>query len=272
MKIYAVRDETEKEPRKDLAYLFYYEVEKCFYVELPEDADQWETPLLLSSFARRGIRTVGAYYSMLWVRQRIIPTDRQNLGQILRENGLEEYDEHALLALAEGRCAQDNYYLAEIRETELPKSFEERYRKRIEDVIPTENGQLMVFFRDCSVKKCDIGELTGNDRRFSAILSRRELFESVKVAVGGYEISWGENLTIADYTLYDGGREYGFKRDDFERFVVDGLVNTSGAAGILNCSRQYINDLIDEGRLHVVRQDSRNTLFWKSEVMKCKWK
>lgn len=272
MKIYAVRDEAEREPRKDLAYLIYYESEKCFYVELPEDADKWETPLLLSSFAERGIRTVGAYYSMLWVRQRVIPPDRQNLGQILKENGLEEYDEHALLALAGGRCAQDSYYLTEIREDELPKSFAYRYRKRIEDVIPKENGELLVFFRDGSVKRCDMGELTGDDRRFSAIRNRWELFGAVRVAVGGYELSWGENLTVADFVLYDRGKEYDFKLDDFERFAAHCLVNTSGAAQILNCSRQYVNELISEGRLRVVRQDSRNKLFLKSEVMKCRWK
>ena len=217
MKIYAVRDEAEREPRKDLAYLIYYESEKCFYVELPEDADKWETPLLLSSFAERGIRTVGAYYSMLWVRQRVIAPDRQNL-------------------------------------------------------IPKEKGELLVFFRDGSVKRCDMGELTGDDRRFSAIRNRWELFGAVRVAVGGYELSWGENLTVADFVLYDRGKEYNFKLDDFERFAAHCLVNTSGAAQILNCSRQYVNDLISEGRLRVVRRDSRNKLFLKSEVMKCRWK
>ncbi|HBA49567.1 MAG TPA: hypothetical protein DCZ91_17585 [Lachnospiraceae bacterium] len=272
MKIYAVRDEEEKEPRKDLAYLIYYEKEKCFYVELPEDADKWETPLLLSSFAERGIRTVGAYYSMLWVRQRIIPTDRQNLGQILKENGLEEYDEHTFLVLAEGRCAQDSYYLKEIPERELPESFADRYRKRIEDVLPRENGQLLVFFRDDSVRRCDIGALTGGDRRFRAILDRKELFHSVKVSVGGYEVSWGENLTISDFALYDSGKKDCFQADDFVQFAEQCLVNTSGAAEILNCSRQYINELVCEGRLHVVRQDSRNRLFMRSEVMKCRWR
>lgn len=272
MKIYAVRDEAEKEPRKDLAYLIYYENEKCFYTELPEDADQWETPLLLASFAKRGILTVGAYYSMLWVRQRIIPTDRQNLGQILKENGLDEYDEHTFLTLAEGRCAQDSYFLTEIQEKELPESFEARYRKRIEDVTPIEDGWLLVFFRDGCVKRCDVRALTEGDRRFMAILNQKALFDAVKVSVGGYEISWGENLTIADFRLYDGGMQSGFTLGDFEHFARNSLVNTSGAARICNCSRQNIDGLVSGGRLHVVRQDSRNRLFLKSEVMKCKWK
>lgn len=51
--------------------------------------------------------TVNAYWSKVWVQQRIAPTDRQNLGQILKDNGLDEYDEFQLLMLANGRCVQD---------------------------------------------------------------------------------------------------------------------------------------------------------------------
>ena len=47
MKIFVIRDETDN-ARKDLAYLLYYETDKRFYIELPEDADPWETPLLLA--------------------------------------------------------------------------------------------------------------------------------------------------------------------------------------------------------------------------------
>ena len=49
MKIFAVRDE-DNTTNKAVAYLFYYEKEKRFYIELPEEADPWETPLILSSF------------------------------------------------------------------------------------------------------------------------------------------------------------------------------------------------------------------------------
>lgn len=107
MKIFAIRDESA-EVQKDLAYLLYYEIEKRFYIELPDDADPWETPLLLDSFAKRGEKTVNSYWSRIWVQQRIVPTDRQNLGEILRDNGLKEYDEFELLMLATGRCAQDD--------------------------------------------------------------------------------------------------------------------------------------------------------------------
>ena len=52
MKIFAIRDESA-DVQKDLAYLLYYELEKRFYIELPEGADPWETPLLLDSFVNK---------------------------------------------------------------------------------------------------------------------------------------------------------------------------------------------------------------------------
>ena len=98
MRIFAIKDESL--PRDIiLGYLIYYELSKSFYIELPEDADPWETPLLLSSFVRQGRHSVSSYWSRLWVQQRIIPQDRQNIGQVLKENGLKEYDEFQLLML-----------------------------------------------------------------------------------------------------------------------------------------------------------------------------
>ena len=87
MKIFAIRDESTQE-QKDLAYLLYYKQEKQFYIELPENADAWETPLLLDSFVKRRETTVNSYWSKIWVQQRIVPIDRQNIGEILRDNHL----------------------------------------------------------------------------------------------------------------------------------------------------------------------------------------
>ena len=78
MRIFAIRDE-ELPKDETLAYLLYYEQAKCFYIELPDDADPWTTPLLLSSFLKRGEYTINAHWSRMWVQQRIIPSNRQNL-------------------------------------------------------------------------------------------------------------------------------------------------------------------------------------------------
>ena len=180
MKIFAIRDETMSE-QVDLAYLLYYESEKRFYIELPENADPLETPLILSSFVKRGEKTVNSYWSKLWVQQRIVPTDRQNLGQILKDNHLKEYDEFELLMLAKGRCAQDDYYLAPIEEDQLPKEILQRFQRRIEDVVPLDDYCLLVFFRDGSVRKCNLKDHFQKTKAFQILLNREEYFNSYKV-------------------------------------------------------------------------------------------
>lgn len=271
MKVFAIRDE-EEYGSKDLAYLIYYESDKRFYIELPEDADPWETPLLLSSFVKKGEKTVNAYWSKVWVQQRIVPTDRQNLGQILKENALSEYDEFELLMLADGRCAQDSYYLVPINETIVMQRFSDRYEKKVEDVIPLKNRGLLVFFRNGRVKRCNIDEMKKEDRFFIPVLASEETFQKVAIQTGGYGVSWGENAVIADSVLYDSGKDVPLSMDDFISFLSNRVISTAEAAELLECSRQNINDLVTRNKLHPVKTEPKNKFFLKSEILQRLWK
>lgn len=270
MKIFAVKDETDT-TKRTLAWLIYYEMDKRFYIELPDDADPWETPLLLSSFLQRGERTVNAYWSRLWVQQRIVPSDRQNLGQILKENHLDSYDEFELLMLGSGRCAQDDYYLVPVTESDLPDSVLIRFEKRVEDVIPLAGKHLLIFFRDGTVKKYDGNVILEKDVSFAPVLKSEELFQRVSVQTGGYGICWGENLNVPDTALYDGGKIVSLSLEDFLNFVENRVVNTTEAAELLECSRQNIEDLTRRGKLHPIKATPKNKLFLKSEIIQRKW-
>ena len=59
--------------------------------------------------------------------------------------------------------------------------------------------------------------------------------------------------------------------DDFRAFVSERIINAAEAAEILNCSRQYINELVKADKLHPVKTSEKNTLFLKSEVLKRNW-
>lgn len=270
MKILAIRDETDT-TQKDLAYLFYYELDRRFYIELPEDADPWETPLLLSSFAQKGEHTINSYWSKIWVQQRIVPPDRQNIGQILRDNGLKNYDEYALLMLSSGRCEQDDYYLVPIDEKALPDWIVRRFTKRIEDVVPLQNNNLLVFFRDGTIRKCELNGYFEKAPRFSILLKRPDFFFRVQIQTGGYGIQWDANLSIKDSELYKTGKRIPLMADDFRAFASERIINAAEAAEILNCSRQYINELVKTEKLHPIKSSEKNTLFLKSEVLKRNW-
>ena len=271
MKIFAVRDE-ESTSKKDVAYLFCYEKENRFYIELPDDADPWETPLLLSSFLKKGQKTINAHWSKVWVQQRIVPPDRQNLGMILRDNGLDHYDEYKLLTMTDGRCSQDSYYLVLLSEKDLPEAFVERNQRKVEDVIPLPENQLIVFFRDGSVRKQDLKQLAGMEKQFAPILRNEKIFRSVNVETGGNGICWGENICIESEKLYTNGKTVPLSLEEFKCFVKERVVDSAEAAEELGCSKQNVDDLAKREKLHPIKEGAKYRLFLKSEVTQRKWK
>ena len=270
MKIFAIRDETDT-AGKDLAYLLYYETAKQFYIELPEDADPWQTPMVLSSFARKGETSVNSYWSRLWVQQRIVPSDRQNIAQILRDNGLKEYDEYGLLMLAMGRCAQDDYYLVPLSEKDLPEMIVTRFMKRVEEVVPLSSFNLLVFFRDGTVRRCDMTSYFSSHRSFEVLMRRPDYFDRVQIQTGGHGIRWDESQAISDGSLYRMGKLIPLSLADFRRYAAEQVINAAEAAEILNCSRQYVNELVKAEKLHPIKATEKSTLFLRSEVQKRNW-
>ena len=271
MKIFAIRDETDP-AGQDLAYLLYYETAKQFYIELPEGADPWQTPMILSSFAQKGETGVNSYWSRLWVQQRIVPPDRQNIAQVLRDNGLKEYDEYALLMKAMGRCAQDDYYLVPLNENDLPAKIARRAGKRVEEVVCISDRELLLAFRDGAVRKCDLSEYCSSHRGYEILLNQPEYMTLVKVQVGGHGIYWDENLSIPDHALYRMGRKVPLTLEDLRQFAVTQVIDAAEAAEILNCSRQYVSELVKTGKLHPIKASEKSTLFLRSEVQKRNWK
>ena len=270
MKIFAIRDATDSS-LKNLAYLLYYESSKQFYIELPDNADPWETPLLLDAFVQKGEHTVNSYWSRIWVQQRIVPSDRQNIGQILRDNKVKTYDEYALLTLSSGRCEQDDYYLVPIDEAHLPQQLARRLSRKIADIVPLQTYSLLTFFRDGTIRKCDLKERLAKDSRYAILLNRPDYFARVEVQTGGHGVQWDRNLSISDSELYTMGERVPLSVDDFHTFASKRIINTAEATDILNCSRQYISELVRTGKLHPVKVLEKNMLFLKSEVLRRNW-
>ncbi len=266
MRIFAIRDETMT-PDIVLGYLIYYEQAKAFYIELPDEADPWETPLLLSSFVRRGQHSVGSYWSRLWVQQRIIPQDRQNIGQVLKENGLAEYDEFQLLMLTMGRCAQDDCYLEEVSTTALPELLVNRWKTKIEDVVPLRDFRLLIFFRNGDVRIVDITLFGQDNPEIRPYLSGEERFHAVEVQPDGYGVMWSDRAMLSDRDLYEKGLNVPLSLEDFKGFVRNRVVSTNEACQLLDCSRQNIDDLTKRGMLHPIRRDAKNKLFLRNEIM-----
>lgn len=270
MKIFAIVNENE--PNLTNAYLFYYEKQKTFYIEMLRSANEWNTPFILSSFAKRNIKTVDFRWSKIWVEQRVIPSDRQNLPQILKDNNLNNYDIFELLMLSNGRCAQDDYCLQQINSEQLPEEIKKRKGKEITDVLLVDKENILVFFQNGTIKKCNLTKISGHNPSLDTLLKNHpNLIDKVRLQVGGYGIMWDENIIIPNEMLYKYGETIPLSKNDFVSFTTERIVNVDEAAQILDCSRQNINDLTKRNKLFPIKRQNNKSLFMKSDIENREW-
>ena len=266
MKIFAIRNENDL--NKDLAYMFYFEKAKSFYIEIPSDIDAWDLPIILSSFARNGELTVDSYWSKIWVQQRIIPSDRQNLGDILRDNKLKEYDEYKFLKLTKGRCEQDDCYIAPIQEKKLPKEILHRMNNKIEYAIPLTHYRVIVFLKNKKTKLCDVTAFFEKMINLNKKYEDYSVFKSVRIEAGGYGLTWGSNINVSDEWLMSHGKPLPLSIEDLKLIIYNGTVNSADAAEMIGCSRQNIDDLIKRDKLIPVKVSGKNKLFLRDDIAK----
>lgn len=265
MSIFEIRDGAAKE-NKLLGYLFYYERSRRFYAELLSDLDEWSAPFIFAGFVKKGIFSIDSEWTMKFVRQRIIPADRQNLGAILKENKLREYDEYRLLQISEGRCAQDELFLVKCNKSDIVPEIQERLTLKVRDVLPMDELRVMVFFMDDNSRVVNIGKMYADDRRFANVFLNPELFQSVKVSPRGNGIEWGEERFVSAEALRNAGEKANISYTALLTFVEKRVIDTTETAGLLGSSRQYIGQLSSKGRLKPIKSGSNNSLFLKCDI------
>ena len=92
-----------------------YDPESCTWlIEINRQRTWEDTPLSLALYIKNGCYSLDERQSLTWVRDRLLPSNRQNIYDVLRELGLPEYDEYALLKVTAGHCPNDNLFLREL--------------------------------------------------------------------------------------------------------------------------------------------------------------
>lgn len=94
--------------------LIYDEEKEIYHVRIYRDHDINDMPAILALSAQQGDYDLDEKRSLMFVKARVVPPDRQNIGQILREIGAKYYSEFAILDYTSGRCCRDNFYIEEI--------------------------------------------------------------------------------------------------------------------------------------------------------------
>lgn len=106
---------TENSYNNKLATITYDDITNRWQVITEKDAPVDLLPAILQILVRKGIYVLSPEWSLRFIQDRIVPAERQNIGQILRVVGIMEYDEYALLMYLSGRCCQDECYVTEIK-------------------------------------------------------------------------------------------------------------------------------------------------------------
>lgn len=117
MRIFAIID-SSKRKRVPAAWLYYDEAKKQFSALINRTYPAEKLPMAFEPWAKRGSYELDHSQVLPWVEERIVPHNRQNIGMILQEHSLDNYDEFALLLASGGFCSQDNFVIKEISEEE----------------------------------------------------------------------------------------------------------------------------------------------------------
>ncbi len=273
MKAYRIIDEYRS--NLELGYIFYYESKGEFSIEISPDVSMDEAPIFLGSFIKRNQLTIAPEWSARWVQARIIPPDRQNLGGILKENNLKEYDPHKLLELSEGRCAQDDSAIVPVKPADFPKWLRERLEKRIEFVFPLAPKDLLIFWKDGQIRRVEIDEsLTprmypDGERMMERLMiatKKPGILDSIAVLAGGTGISWGSGIYITTTALYGKGKRFPVDRMTLDKMMCEYMMSTSEVCRELDCSRQYVSHLTASHELPVLKEEGRVRLYARSNV------
>ena len=267
MKSYAIYDEA-LERTSAIGYLFYYEKSKSFIIELCADLDEWEAPLLFQGLVKKNIFTIPREISLMWVQERVIPSGRQNIGSILRNHKLKDYNEMSFLALSKGKCSQDQCYIKEITEEDIPTEIKERMQKNIRECFPTEDYQLVCLFKNDEVKKADLSLLREQHKDISYILKNKELLDTVKIGPGGYSIIFDDSIEIEVCDLRKIGLTLPLRLKDFLRFINRNIVDTTEACEMLQCSRQNLSYLVKEEKIKPTIYGTKENLYLRGDIDK----
>lgn len=267
MKSYVIYDETLDSGRA-VGYLFYYEKARSFVIELCEDVSEWDAPLLFQGLVKKGIYTVPREQALLWVRERVIPSGRQNIGMILKNHHLNEYDEMALLALSGGRCAQDGCSIEAIAEDALPEEIKERRRRTVTECFPAGENRLICLFRDNTVRRIELSALHKQCPDVSHLMKHLELFLSMRVECGGYSVSFGGSVEIGAGILWKCGKLLNVSADDFFSFARCNLIDTTQACEMLQCTRQNLAYWVKEGKIAPVLSTGKERIYTRGAVAK----
>lgn len=105
------------------------------------------------------------------------------------------------------------------------------YRK-IKSVKPLNNLKLSAVFQDGTEKEYNVGALSSAFPQFKEFDTNPDLFAQVKVDVGGYGISWNDELDLSADEIWKCGITVGKKNVGLANMVAESLTSARNSVGM----------------------------------------
>ena len=265
MKIFEIIDE---ESSTYIGCLICYEKSEDYAVELVDDIDEWTAPLLFDKYVREREYTIPRKASRLWVEERVIPSDRQNIAFILKNSKIKSYNVIKLLELSKGKCSQDNMYMKAI--DDLPDYVKDREKHFVKECVALSANRLLCFFNDSTTRISHLSEYAYVNK-IDTVMRNEKVYKSCSVAAGGRCITFNNSIDIPYHILYESGDRLGITLDDFLTFTRQNILDTTKSCEVLDCSRQNVAYLVQTDKLNPVKEEVRGGLYLKADVLKNSW-
>lgn len=264
MKIFEMID---SEAHISVGCLLYYEREKSFIIELQDDLTEWTAPLLFAEAVKKNKYTVSRELSFLWVKERIIPSGRQNISSILANAKLSTYNEIDFLERSKGKCSQDGIFLRRL--DSIPEFVAKRMQHNLVECVFCGDTHYLCFFSDGTVRKINLQDLP-ETIDIGKIISNEQVLQSGHIAAGGYCITFNDSIDVPACLLYNAGIAIPLSLDDFLCFVQNNIVDSSESCAMLKCSRQNLSYLVAQKSLTPIKKDVKGNLYTKGNILVCR--
>ena len=245
MKIFAIRDK-----KSIYGYIFSRNDYEEYYIEINNDVK--EHGAFFHMFLEKGKKVINIEWAKRYVDERAIPSNRQNINLILKNSNMKYYNELLIFIKAKGKSSMDDYYLEEVEEESIEGDVKKRREKRILDFI-FDRDKLIIFFMDGITKEYKI-----TDEYELKYIQNQEPF----LSIFGEEIIFNSRIRYTYEYLYENGKLFGLSYDSIKKYVSKNVFKTSDVTRALNCSRQYVHQLMEKGELKTMSNDT----FLKNDI------
>jgi len=243
LKIFEIRDNN-----KIYAYLFANSLYSDYYIEIL-DCDDLD--IFFKLFRDKNILVLNNESTKAFINERVIPSNRQNIKDILKEANFLEYNELDLFVEAKGKSSMDDLHIREIDYDDINENIKERRKHLIKDFM-YDNNHLIVFFDDNSAISYEIEE------------DRRKYIKNVYPFICdlNYEIIFNSKIRYTYEYLYKFGKRIDISFNIIDNYLKNHLLTGKEIEEKYHYSRQYINKLKNDNIIKQVKKD----IYLKSDI------